>query len=93
MDSYDYFPNTHKYNTRYKKKMKHSTESIIEPLNFQLFLTKMFPSNYMKKKSQHLMTLNNSKLKKKIIKKNKHYSKYNTISNISNISNKNNQYC
>ena len=68
MESNDYYPNNHKYNTRYKKRKLNSNNSTVEPIKFQLFLTKLFPSKYMKKKSRHL-----TKLKKNIIKKNKHY--------------------
>ena len=53
MDLIDYFPNRHKYNTRYKKKC--IKESTLEPLEFQLFLTEIFPSNYMKNKSKQLL--------------------------------------
>jgi len=71
MDLIDYFPNRHKYNTRYQKKC--IKETMLKPVEFQLFLTKIFPSNYMKNKSKQLLSLNSSKLKKKIIKK-KHYN-------------------
>jgi ATP-dependent Lon protease len=69
MDIIDSLPHTHKYNTRYKKKNDYDYN--IEPLEFQLFLTKIFPSKYMKNKSKLLLSLNNSKIKKNIIK-NKH---------------------
>jgi hypothetical protein len=74
MDLTDYLPNKHKYNTRYKKNMMALSNSKLEPLKFQLFLTKIFPSKYMHNKSKLLLALNNSKLKKNIIKKNKRYN-------------------
>ena len=74
MDLTDYLPNKHKYNTRYKKNMMALSNSKLEPLKFQLFLTKIFPSKYMHNKSKLLLSLNNSKLKKNIIKKNKRYN-------------------
>ena len=64
MDLIDSFPHNHKYNTRYKKKMISSNAYNIEPLEFQLFLTKIFPSKYMKNKSKLLLSFNNSKIKK-----------------------------
>jgi len=69
------FPPTHKYNTRFKKRMtkvndlEQKDSSTLQPLKFQLLLTQLFPSKYMNYKYNKLTQLQHSKPKRLNVKK------------------------